>query len=92
MTAGGNKISGKDNIGQLCGEGGNPPYILCGNFVGGGLDATTPVASCQIYLTSKDITELYNSLGRRSLQQQSNCQACVANCNCMNIVVQNVSA
>ena len=66
--------------------------VLCGNYVNGGLDANTPVDTCNIYLTGPGITAEYNSLRgssskRHLLQNTGNgCNACLENCACGNSV------
>lgn len=80
-----------------------PPLsqVLCGNYVNGGLDASTPVDSCNIYLTGSEVERLHQALmsgstSNRRLQAQqrrlreTNCGACISNCYCTN--VNNVSA
>lgn len=75
--------------------------VLCGNYVNGGLDASTPVDSCNIYLTGSEVERLHQALmsgstSNRRLQAQqrrlreTNCGACISNCYCTN--VNNVSA
>lgn len=66
--------------------------VLCGNIVNGGLDATTPVSQCSVYLMSADITNTYNQLaaaaGRRRLRAAGrrsllgDCPSCIQSCVC----------
>ncbi|KAL4436822.1 hypothetical protein ABPG75_003961 [Micractinium tetrahymenae] len=80
--------------------------VLCGNWLGGaagGLDATTPVSSCGVYLTGDDIDAIYSYImcappsdswrrKRRLLQCGSSgngCGNCLENCGCGNTVGSN---
>lgn len=72
--------------------------MLCGNSGpnGQGLDALTPVPSCDLYATGNDVTQFYNQLvaasGRRKLKFfgiggggiRNDCRGCRRNCRCGN--------